>query len=68
MFSGWGLKGLDGTAWSHPLRLTIDARAVADRGFLPVPLAAEVTAILATRRCPVPVLAHPYAPDHGSCW
>jgi pimeloyl-ACP methyl ester carboxylesterase len=30
MFSGWGLKGLDGTAWYHPLRLTIDAGAVAD--------------------------------------
>jgi hypothetical protein len=29
MFSGFGLKGLDGTAWYHPLRLTIDARAVA---------------------------------------
>jgi len=29
MFSGWGLKGLDGTAWYHPLRLTIDSRAVA---------------------------------------
>ena len=29
-FSGRGLKGLDGTAWYHPLRLTIDARAVAD--------------------------------------
>jgi pimeloyl-ACP methyl ester carboxylesterase len=29
-FSGWGLKGLDGTAWYHPLRLTIDAGAVAD--------------------------------------
>jgi hypothetical protein len=28
-FSGWGLKGLDGTAWYHPLRLTIDAGAVA---------------------------------------
>jgi pimeloyl-ACP methyl ester carboxylesterase len=28
MFSGWGLKGLDGTAWYHPLRLTIDAGAV----------------------------------------
>ena len=27
---GWGLKGLDGTAWYHPLRLTIDAGAVAD--------------------------------------
>ena len=30
MFSGWGLKGLDGTAWYHPLRLTIDSGAVAD--------------------------------------
>ena len=29
MFSGWGLKGLDGTAWYHPLRLTIDGGAVA---------------------------------------
>ena len=29
-FSGSGLKGLDGTAWYHPLRLTIDAGAVAD--------------------------------------
>jgi pimeloyl-ACP methyl ester carboxylesterase len=28
MFSGTGLKGLDGTAWYHPLRLTIDAGAV----------------------------------------
>ncbi|HZP40533.1 MAG TPA: hypothetical protein VFD84_03375 [Candidatus Binatia bacterium] len=29
MFSGLGLPGLDGTAWYHPLRLTIDAGAVA---------------------------------------
>ena len=29
MFSGWGLRGLDGTAWYHPQRLTIDSRAVA---------------------------------------
>jgi pimeloyl-ACP methyl ester carboxylesterase len=29
MFSGWGLRGLDGTAWYHPQRLTIDAGAVA---------------------------------------
>jgi pimeloyl-ACP methyl ester carboxylesterase len=28
-FAGWGLKGLDGTAWYHPLRLTIDSGAVA---------------------------------------
>ena len=29
MCSGWGLEGLDGTAWYHPLRLTIDSGAVA---------------------------------------
>jgi pimeloyl-ACP methyl ester carboxylesterase len=29
VFGGWGLKGLDGTAWYHPLRLTIDSGAVA---------------------------------------
>jgi pimeloyl-ACP methyl ester carboxylesterase len=29
MFSGWGLTGLDGTAWYHPQRLTIDSGAVA---------------------------------------
>jgi pimeloyl-ACP methyl ester carboxylesterase len=29
MFSGTGLKGLDGTAWYHPRRLTIDSGAVA---------------------------------------
>ena len=29
VFSGWGLPGLDGTAWYHPRRLTIDSGAVA---------------------------------------
>ena len=29
MFAGWGLKGLDGTAWYHPMKLTIDAAVVA---------------------------------------
>jgi pimeloyl-ACP methyl ester carboxylesterase len=29
MFSGWGLKSLDGTAWYHPQRLTIDSGAIA---------------------------------------
>lgn len=28
MFSGWDVLGHDGTAWYHPLRLTIDAGAV----------------------------------------
>jgi hypothetical protein len=30
MFSGWRIAGVDGTAWYHPLRLTIDAGAVAN--------------------------------------
>jgi hypothetical protein len=30
MFSGWGRTGLDGLAWYHPRRLTIDAAAVAN--------------------------------------
>jgi hypothetical protein len=30
MISGWGLQGVDGTAWYHPMRLTIDAGAVGD--------------------------------------
>ncbi len=29
MFSGWALKDVDGIAWYHPMRLTIDAGAVA---------------------------------------
>jgi hypothetical protein len=29
MFSGTGLEGLDGTAWYHPQRLTLDSGAVA---------------------------------------
>src|SRR3954471_15898577 len=29
MFCGWRLKSLDGTAWYHPMRLTIDSRAIA---------------------------------------
>jgi pimeloyl-ACP methyl ester carboxylesterase len=30
MLSGTGLRGIDGSAWYHPMRLTIDAGAVAD--------------------------------------
>src|SRR5262249_55385317 len=30
MFSGWGLKGLDGTAWYHPARLSLDGGAIAE--------------------------------------
>ncbi len=30
MFAGWRYKDVDGVAWYHPMRLTIDAGAVAD--------------------------------------
>lgn len=30
MISGWNLRNVDGTAWYHPMRLTIDAGAVGD--------------------------------------
>jgi len=30
MISGWDLPGVDGTAWYHPMRLTIDSGAVGD--------------------------------------
>jgi pimeloyl-ACP methyl ester carboxylesterase len=30
MFAGWGFKNVDGVAWYHPMRLTIDAGAVGD--------------------------------------
>jgi pimeloyl-ACP methyl ester carboxylesterase len=30
MFSGWDVLGHDGTAWYHPMRLTIDSGAVGD--------------------------------------
>jgi pimeloyl-ACP methyl ester carboxylesterase len=30
MLTGWGLQGVDGNAWYHPMRLTIDAGAVGD--------------------------------------
>lgn len=44
------------------IRLNLDGDVVAL--IIPILLAAEVTEILAQRRCPVPVLAHPYAPEH----
>lgn len=30
MFAGWNLVSVDGVAWYHPMRLTLDARAVAN--------------------------------------
>ena len=45
MFSGSGLKGLDGTAWYHPLRLTIDAGAVGDGNANPAQQVLDVHAI-----------------------
>jgi pimeloyl-ACP methyl ester carboxylesterase len=44
MFSGWGLRGLDGTAWYHPLRLTIDSGAVAGGNANPAQAVLDVRA------------------------
>jgi hypothetical protein len=44
MFSGTGLIGLDGTAWYHPLRLTIDAGAVAAGNANPAQAVLDVAA------------------------
>jgi pimeloyl-ACP methyl ester carboxylesterase len=45
MFSGAGLKGLDGTAWYHPRRLTMDRLAVADGNANPAQQVLDVRAI-----------------------
>jgi hypothetical protein len=45
MFSGWGLKSLDGTAWYHPLRLTIDSSTVAAGNANPAQALSGVRAI-----------------------
>jgi pimeloyl-ACP methyl ester carboxylesterase len=44
MFSGTGLRGLDGTAWYHPRRLTIDSGAVAAGNMNPAQQVLEVRA------------------------
>jgi hypothetical protein len=51
MFAGWGLKGVDGVAWYHPMRLTIDSGAVGDGNANP---AQKVLGVRATegRRLP----------------
>ena len=45
MFSGKGLKGLDGTAWYHPQRLTLDSRTVAAGNPNPAQAILDVRAI-----------------------
>ena len=51
MFSGFPLKSLDGTAWYHPLRLTIDAGAVANGNANP---AQDVLGVKATHGADLP--------------
>jgi pimeloyl-ACP methyl ester carboxylesterase len=58
VFSGWGLKGLDGTAWYHPMRLTIDAGAVAAGNANP---AQKVLGVLATHGHDLPKTLKMYA-------
>jgi len=45
MFAGTGLEGLDGTAWYHPQRLTIDGRTVAGGNAYPAQRIMGVDAI-----------------------
>jgi pimeloyl-ACP methyl ester carboxylesterase len=58
MFSGWGLKSLDGTAWYHPQRLTIDSGAVAAGNANP---AQDVLDVHATHGHDLPKRLHIYA-------
>jgi hypothetical protein len=58
MFSGWGLRGLDGTAWYHPQRLTIDSGAVAAGNRNP---AQEVLGVRATHGDDLPRRLRIYA-------
>jgi hypothetical protein len=45
MLSGAGLNGVDGAAWYHPMRLTIDAGAVADGNPNPAQAVLDVDAV-----------------------
>jgi hypothetical protein len=58
MFSGWDLPGLDGTAWYHPQRLTIDSGAVAAGNANP---AQEVLGLRATHGDDLPKRLRIYA-------
>jgi hypothetical protein len=58
MFAGAGLQGLDGTAWYHPQRLTIDAGAVAAGNRNP---AQRVLGVRATRGDDLPRRLRIYA-------
>ena len=54
MFSGTGLTNVDGTAWYHPLRLTIDAGAVGDGNANPAQRVLDVHATHGNRvRIPI---------------
>jgi hypothetical protein len=49
IFSGWGVLGHDGTAWYHPMRLTIDAGAVGDGLANPAQAVLDVHSTLAAK-------------------
>ena len=44
MIGGWGLRSTDGTAWYHPMRLTIDSGAVGDGNANPAQQVLDVRA------------------------
>jgi len=55
--SGWGLPRLDGTAWYHPIRLTLDARAVAAGNPNPAQRVLGVRSVHGDRLGRMPILA-----------
>jgi hypothetical protein len=58
MFAGWGLNDVDGVAWYHPMRLTIDAGAVGDGNANP---AQDVLDVKATHGADLPKALRIYA-------
>jgi hypothetical protein len=55
--SGWNLQGLDGTAWYHPRRLTLDAGAVAGGNANPAQEVLGLRAIHGDRLGRMPIYA-----------
>jgi len=60
--AGYRAWGWPATLRREQVSLSLDRQMAAL--LIPTALAAEVVAILAARRCPAPVLAHPYAQEH----
>jgi hypothetical protein len=62
MISGWDLPDVDGTAWYHPMRLTIDSGAVGDGNRNP---AQKVLHVKTTHGDDIPVPIYAFAAALG---